>query len=129
MWLRLLPAVLCPSVHAARAEAARGVAHPAPPRGESAAPKCRKPVGLSGGLIFPLDLRTFGHPPEFPAAPPVWAGGGAVGTDRTVGLRLLFSTLEMQSIREAAENEVTGPHHRGRPPPPGDTVEAGFHLF
>lgn len=128
MWLRLLPAVLCPSVHAARAEAARGVAHPAPPRGESAAPKCRKPVGLSGGLIFPLDLRTFGPPGVSRCAPGV-GRGGAVGTDRTVGLRLLFSTLEMQSIREAAENEVTGPHHRGRPPPPGDTVEAGFHLF
>lgn len=75
VWLRLLPAALCPSVHAARAEAARGVAHPAPPRGESAAPKCRKPVGLSGGLIFPLDLRTFGPPGVSRCAPGVGRGG------------------------------------------------------
>lgn len=75
VWLRLLPAALCPSVHAARAEAARGVAHPAPPHGESAAPKCRKPVGLSGGLIFPLDLRTFGPPGVSRCAPGVGRGG------------------------------------------------------
>lgn len=37
---------------------------------------------------------------------------------------------EMQSIREAAQNEVTRPSHEGcASSPPRDIVEAGFHLF
>lgn len=63
---------------------------------------------------FSLLLEHFGSPRSFPLAfLPCPLCGQGHGEEREGWPPSLFSTLEMQSLREAAQNEVTSPHHEG----------------
>lgn len=63
---------------------------------------------------FSLPPEDFWSPRSFPLAflPCPLCGQGR-GEERECWPPGLFSTLEMQSLREAAQNEVTSPHHEG----------------